>query len=598
MIFRKTGGKRPGGSVLGLAVLAALGLALAGVYAALAALSFQFAPEIPAGQQPILAAIALLACAYALHLMAVFAALRVRQDHRLLGAIVLGSVVFRAVSLFSWPILEIDIYRYIWDGNVTLAGVSPYRYSPAQVRSASPQAGIAEPLRLLVRLRESDERLATILSRVHYGELPTIYPPVSQAVFAAVAYATPRGAGIFGRVVAMKAAFVLFDLGTLAVVVALLRMARKPIGWSIAYGWCPLVIKEFANTGHLDSWAVFLTVAAMFFALKPLDGRGRGSGVPGWRAARGTAAVVSSVLLALGVGAKLYPVVLAPVLLAVWVRSAGWRWALAASLAGAATAGAALWPMLPPPETPSSKNQGTVVADEDGFAVAERSAAAGMAPQDPSGGLKAFLRHWEMNDFLFMLAVENLKPWADAANGPQPWFSIVPEAWRSGVLRAACRWLQTGQMEAAFLVARLLALAATAAIVAGVVWRARRAADPAAWLRAAFLSLAWFWLLSPTQNPWYWTWALPLVMFAHNGAWLAGSGLVMVYYLRFWFAYRWPEGGVLGTGYSGRIFFDYVVTWMEYAPWLFCLAWGWIRSRKPAAESTEIADEVAAGSTD
>ena len=34
----------------------------------------------------------------------------------------------------------------------------------------------------------------------------------------------------------------------------------------------------------------------------------------------------------------------------------------------------------------------------------------------------------------------------------------------------------------------------------------------------AFLVLAWFWLLSPTQNPWYWTWALPLVMRSSSAA--------------------------------------------------------------------------------
>jgi hypothetical protein len=80
------------------------------------------------------------------------------------------------------------------------------------------------------------------------------------------------------------------------------------------------------------------------------------------------------------------------------------------------------------------------------------------------------------------------------------------------------------------------------------------------------------------------TWALPLVMFARSKAWLAVSGLVMVYYLRFWLAYQWPDQPVLGTRYSGAAFFDLVVTWIEYGPWLVWLSWGTARRRAAPPE--------------
>ena len=90
-------------------------------------------------------------------------------------------------------------------------------------------------------------------------------------------------------------------------------------------------------------------------------------------------------------------------------------------------------------------------------------------------------------------------------------------------------------------------------------------------LRAAFLTLVWFWLLLPTQNPWYLTWALPLLPFAGHRAWLALSGLAFIYYLRFWMTAQFPSP-LLGTSYAGPEFFDYVVTWLEFAPWLVWLA--------------------------
>jgi hypothetical protein len=128
-------------------------------------------------------------------------------------------------------------------------------------------------------------------------------------------------------------------------------------------------------------------------------------------------------------------------------------------------------------------------------------------------------------------------------------------------------------VNAAFLVMRFLTLAAFSLIVLLLIRRAWRLSDPAVWLSAAFLSLAWFWLLSPTQNPWYWIWSLPLVMFGRSRAWLVVSGLVMIYYLRFWLSGHWADQPVLGTAYPGATFFDFVVTWIEFGPWFVWLVW-------------------------
>lgn len=569
---------------LWLTILVVLALLLTGLYAALAVLSFRFTPDIPGTARPVLATLALLASAFAVYLIAIFVALRARNGKLLLAVVLLASVLFRVVSVYSWPLLEIDIYRYIWDGAVMMEGVSPYRYSPQQVLSATPQAGIPDDLDRLVRLRNGKTAVETILSRVHYGELPTIYPPVSQAVFAVATYLTPRSAGVLARVVAMKVAFVLFDLATLAVVVVLLRLTGKHVGWSVAYGWCPLVIKEIANTGHLDSLVVFLTILALLLAVRPLangghregtmrSGVGRGRGTPGRKYA-----LVSAVVLALAVGAKLYPVVLAPLFAAVWVRSFGWRWASAAVLAFVITTAVVLWPMIPSKEPPSPSNAGAAAAGRDDSLPPPPVDTATIA-QNPTGGLTAFLRRWEMNDFLFMLVVENLKPSADVKPEQRPWFSIVPDTWRGELVAIPSRWFQLDPSRAPFLIARFLTAVAFLVILAVLVWRARLSEDPAVWLGVAFLVLAWFWLLSPTQNPWYWTWVLPLVMFARSKAWLAVSGLAMVYYLRFWLAYHWPGQPVLGTPYSGATFFDLVVTWIEYGPWFVWLAWDTARRR-------------------
>jgi hypothetical protein len=47
----------------------------------------------------------------------------------------------------------------------------------------------------------------------------------------------------------------------------------------------------------------------------------------------------------------------------------------------------------------------------------------------------------------------------------------------------------------------------------------------------------------------------------------------MIYYLRFWLSGHWADQPVLGTAYPGAMFFDFVVTWMEFGPWFVWLAW-------------------------
>jgi hypothetical protein len=71
-------------------------------------------------------------------------------------------------------------------------------------------------------------------------------------------------------------------------------------------------------------------------------------------------------------------------------------------------------------------------------------------------------------------------------------------------------------------------------------------------------------------NPWYLTWALPFLPFCQNRAWLVLPGLAFFYYLRFWLTQHFTEP-MFGTGYTGATFFDFIVTWIEFVPWLVWL---------------------------
>ncbi len=49
----------------------------------------------------------------------------------LLAAMLLIGLLMRALLFDSYPVLEIDFYRYLWDGAVLANGFNPYALPPA-----------------------------------------------------------------------------------------------------------------------------------------------------------------------------------------------------------------------------------------------------------------------------------------------------------------------------------------------------------------------------------------------------------------------------------------------------------------------------------
>ncbi len=570
--------------------LAALAVAQGAIYVWITTLSSAFEYTAPAKQRPILLVVTLLSLCFGLSMLSLWLAIRARQNSDI-GLIFSASVAFRIIVLFSVPIQEVDIYRYCWDGAVLRQGVSPFRYSPADVNSASLESKLLpQDLRRLVELRDRDPGIAEVLQRVHFGELTTIYPPVSQIVFAAVDMLTPRGSTAQRRVAVMKIVIVLFDLGVLILLWQMLRLLNRHPGWLIAYGWSPLVLKEFSNSGHLDSIAVFFTLAAIYALLLSIRAH-RASSVHRFWWLSG-----SATLLGLAFGAKLYPIILLPLfVLVVWRRLSLWA-ACWTALVVVSISTVCLLAMLL--GRTHSADDGTLSPPVPALTQEQAPTPPPPAWTDPppasppasNSGLATFLSRWEMNDFIFMIIEENVRAPSTQATGNRPaaWFVFVPATLRQSIAAGVARSLGVSEQRAPFVLTRTL----TACLFFGLaLWLARQAArqnTEGAISQAAFLTIAWFWLLSPTQNPWYWTWALPLIPFVRGKVWLALSGLVMVYYLRFWLLYHFPEAGVLGTSYNGTRFFDFVVVWLEFAPWLVALFVLWLMSPRRAATAEPI----------
>jgi len=577
-------------------------MALAGLsglgYAVLMWLSWKFDSNVSSQDRPTLTMLVLFGCEFVGYFAALWLAVRLPPSRWLVGGILSAACLFRGVLLPSVPMHEIDIYRYIWDGAVLADGVSPYRYSPQQVvEAANDPAEIHDPtLQQLVDLQATSGSLNESLNAIHYGHFPSPYPLVSQAVFALSAQLTPDTATSQTRLVTMKSLLVLFDLATLVVVLLLLREVGMHLGWSISYGWCPLAMKEFANGGHLDSIAIFLTTLAVWLLVKT------------WQAAtlpRWLGAALTGSVLALAIGAKLYPVVLVPLFAAVWLRRSGWL-SVVTGMATMAIVSAVLLDSLfglepqPPAPPPSQAVAEPTIPGE----LSTPTASSPQVTVKSDEGIQAFLNQWEMNDLVFMFVLENLRAQNEIAPEYRPWFVVTSDDWSQTIVT---RWAQfkqkfssandplaepltSAQMKAAsFALARVITGGGFGLVACLLAWLAAGRDEPRAWCRAAMLTLAWFWLTCPTQNPWYWCWVLPLLPFARYRTWYVVAAATMLYYLRFWYSAHYPEEVVLGTPYYGPYFFYFVVAWIEFAPVLLMLAaeWFWRRKRSDLPKSVQ-----------
>ncbi len=233
--------------------------------------------------------------AFAVFLLAAWWALRTQKPGPYsLDVILAFSILFRIVLIASPPLLETDPQRYLWDGAVQAAGLNPYGHAPLETLRQWPQGGgpdspgIDGSLKRRAALSRQPEIQRHFL-RINHPDIPTIYPPAAQQVFSLAARLAP------GNVYVLKSLIVCFDLGIILILGALLVRLGQPRHRILLYGWCPLVLKEYANTGHYDPVASLLLLTSLYCVLR-------------YRR------VLAGVLAGLAVSAKVYPVVAVAVL--------------------------------------------------------------------------------------------------------------------------------------------------------------------------------------------------------------------------------------------------------------------------------------------
>jgi len=448
------------------------GLALTGLFVILSFLSDKFSPETGLKERPVLPLVLILIIAGAIYLFTIVKALRSTNARSKLVFVLFIGAVLRLTMFFSTPILEDDYNRYLWDGAVTANGMNPYRYSPEEVIQGK---NIPEKLTGLA----GDS--GGIIYRINHPHIRSIYPPVTQALFALSYMIKPWS------LFPWRAMLLVFDIAALVLILYSLRLAGLPLIYSIIYWWNPLLVKEIYNSAHLD-------VIVLPFALG------------GVILAANTKYTGSMLSLAGGIGVKLWPALLVPL---------------------------ALRPII--------SNPGRLLRAAAFFVipVCALFIPLYLSRPDASSGLIAYGTSWENNDSLFRILI---------------FFSEF--------------FLKIFGYETyqKYYLARVFAAALTILWIIAMTYRKPAGGD---FFRRSLFIIAFVFLVSPTEFPWYYTWLLPFLAIEPRFSLLTLTALLPLYYLRYYFEPR----GDIGV-------FTNVVVWLEFVPVWVLLFIEWKTGRR------------------
>ena len=400
-------------------------------------------------------------------------------DRRGLRDLLAVALLGRLALLGLAPLLSEDLWRYLWDGAAHWSGLNPYAHAPG--------AAAVDPL-------AATPALAAVRAQIGHAEIPTIYPPVAQLAFAAVGAVGPSQ--LLWRLALVAAdGLSIFWLWRWA------ERTRRAPSCAALFAFAPVCVLEGAVGGHVDA----LGVAGLIVAGAALEG------TRVWPAAVG---------LAVAVGTKLMPALVAPTL---WLH--GRRRAL---LGGVALLVLSALPYV----------------------------GAGASALE---GLSAYGHRWRGNEGAFAVIAwpfeQGWAPLEREVDVPPTAVRLTPEL--VGTPPGALPDRVWGN-EVAFAAAKAVVILIFGAMCLWRLWRAR---DLEGFLGPVIATLM---LVAPVVHPWYLVWLMPFAALALAGGRRWGAPLLL-WSATAWLAY-WPRPAYLATG---QWEVPGWVPWAEYLPvWL------------------------------
>ncbi len=206
------------------------------------------------------------------------------SNNKPLTYIYLG-VIIRFSLLFTLPNLSDDFYRFIWDGRLLNHGINPFLELPSYY---------------LDNQLYSDFLTPDIYNNLNSQNYFTVYPPVLQSVFWLATALFSKS--VLGSVIVMKSVLLLFEIGSMILILKLLKHFKMPEQNVVLYALNPVVILEIVGNIHFEGAMIFFSLLAVWLLIKKK-----------W--------FTSALSMSIAIVAKLLPLMFLPFL----IKRLGWK---------------------------------------------------------------------------------------------------------------------------------------------------------------------------------------------------------------------------------------------------------------------------------
>lgn len=237
--------------------------------------------------------------AYAVCFLAYLYALKLTKTEADLDFFLKTAIILRGLILFAFPNLSDDIYRFIWDGHLTVLGENPFSHLPTYYVQNQLFIDVLTP-----------ELFAKLNSPNYFS----VYPSVCQGVFFMAVSIFPKS--IFGATIVIKFFLFACEIGTLFLLKKMSNVRRLQngarLGNPLIYALNPLIIIELVGNVHFEAAMIFFFLLAIYILAHVRETL---------KVSRTFQTAFAATAWSLSISAKLLTIMLLPL---VW-RELGWK---------------------------------------------------------------------------------------------------------------------------------------------------------------------------------------------------------------------------------------------------------------------------------
>jgi hypothetical protein len=162
------------------------------------------------------------------------------------------ALLFRITLLFYTPNLSDDYYRFVWDGQMLSNTENPYLILPSDA------------------IKTEDYKHSKFYHELYEGlnskEYYTVYPPLNQTMFYVASVVS--GENTYINVLVLKLIILLFEIGILFILFALLKALKMAGNLAVIYAFNPLVIIELVGNVHFEGVMLFFFLLGILLLIK------------------------------------------------------------------------------------------------------------------------------------------------------------------------------------------------------------------------------------------------------------------------------------------------------------------------------------------